>query len=477
MIFSEQFGLSGSQAHLDFVDVPLHTDIQVFVDPFAVASTRTAWSEQCHLLARDFFQTILGALRDNEHGRALRLLSKLREDDRTRTGYSRREPRGTGVGKEKAELMANAIASSRAFQTGLIEDIEDTALFAKTIGRDTVSDMMINVIHEPLAEYTRQQCELLGVETTASERLHAWRPRRGWVTIEAELPAAHGRSILLVPRSIARRNLSLTPGRFLTDYITHYVDEGDKDARAALTELLQQPIPSKGRLGNRSTHRRRLRELLRERGDEKDNVAELVDRFPQSLRGFKMRARTEQSEASRDPVPSSSEDHHASAAEKIAAEVRLAAANADDILGTVRRVTAGLILALHPVLQHPRSLAVEIGGVAGVAMSDASANAAFSSWRRSRQRSHRRNVLVLTVYKKIDERLVSTVRQEKLMERCDACMAILVAPELSKKALTERSKLARTGLLPTTFDEIGRIVSESASPNHAADAILHLADG
>jgi hypothetical protein len=47
--FSTYYGLVKSQAELDFVDVPLETDIRLFVDPYAlsVASVASRMKQHC----------------------------------------------------------------------------------------------------------------------------------------------------------------------------------------------------------------------------------------------------------------------------------------------------------------------------------------------------------------------------------------------------------------------------------------------
>ena len=43
MRFSEYFNLNRTQALLDFVDVPLDTDLAVFLDPGAIRSLASLW--------------------------------------------------------------------------------------------------------------------------------------------------------------------------------------------------------------------------------------------------------------------------------------------------------------------------------------------------------------------------------------------------------------------------------------------------
>jgi hypothetical protein len=53
--FAKAFGISKTQAELDFVDVPLHTDARLFIDPFAIGQRVDVWSQQCHTTLVVFF--------------------------------------------------------------------------------------------------------------------------------------------------------------------------------------------------------------------------------------------------------------------------------------------------------------------------------------------------------------------------------------------------------------------------------------
>ena len=45
MRFTQAFGLTKSQAELDFVNIDLGGDIPLFVDPFALSIRKDAWSD------------------------------------------------------------------------------------------------------------------------------------------------------------------------------------------------------------------------------------------------------------------------------------------------------------------------------------------------------------------------------------------------------------------------------------------------
>ena len=58
---SDHFRLEASQNELDFVDIPLDTDIPLFVDPYALGLETDAWFRECSELVMGFFQHLIDA--------------------------------------------------------------------------------------------------------------------------------------------------------------------------------------------------------------------------------------------------------------------------------------------------------------------------------------------------------------------------------------------------------------------------------
>lgn len=83
--FSQVFNLNKSQAELDFVDIPLDTDIKLFVDPYAISIRKEAWFQECSVLINSFFQELIDCIRTENKSKAKRLLSNLSEPNETRT--------------------------------------------------------------------------------------------------------------------------------------------------------------------------------------------------------------------------------------------------------------------------------------------------------------------------------------------------------------------------------------------------------
>jgi len=158
MKFSEFFTLNKTQAYLDFVDIPLHTDIEVFLDPVAIKSLESIWGYELSSLLQTFFEAVLSHIKNSEHDKAIELLSGLSEGNEFHLGYSKGKSQGRGFGSESAELTWKALIKSKAAKSGLLADLEDTALLIEGISTDKISDAVCNILRAPLIKYTQDMC-------------------------------------------------------------------------------------------------------------------------------------------------------------------------------------------------------------------------------------------------------------------------------------------------------------------------------
>jgi hypothetical protein len=239
--FSETFGLGKTQAELDFVDIDLNIDTQLFICPYAIQIRDDEWSAACGDLIRSFFNELLDQLRRGNMDRVYHLMGHLHEPNETYLGVSHADPRGRGVGDDKARMLADAIGNSRAFETGVLADISEAELFVHGIGRDTISDLTTNILRGKLAEYTANQCELHGIQLERTTGLGpAWNPvTRDWEAGAYQLPWHHRRPILLVPKFSVRRRLSIDSQEFYNHYMVEFLQEEYLNAAGALVQALK----------------------------------------------------------------------------------------------------------------------------------------------------------------------------------------------------------------------------------------------
>lgn len=209
MRFSERYGLGVSQGALDFVDVDIDNDVRLFVDPRALRLLQTEWGARCRSLIQTFFDAVIEAIVDGQHDTAMSLLSPLREPSETGLGHSVMGRRGSGVGDQLAQDIFDALSGSKVATTGLIQDLEDTALLIPGISSDRVSDIATNVLREPLAEYTAEMCDLYDIVPEPGVAVGPYWDGLQWRDLVAPMPIPNDEFIMLVPRAIVRRDGAL----------------------------------------------------------------------------------------------------------------------------------------------------------------------------------------------------------------------------------------------------------------------------
>lgn len=455
MRFSEFFALHGTQSNFDFVDVPLETDIELFIDPLAIAKSDSPWSRQAHAQVCNFFQAVLDRLRAGDRMGAELLVDVLGEDNRTRLGYSRAKPQGSGLGSEKAGPFLDLLGESDAFKTGRIQDVEELSLLVPGVDCDIVSDMITNVIRNLLVEYTMQQCELYGIQMTQKESVNAWKPGQGWVKQEASLPTDGDRAIILVPRAVVCRRFSLAPDQYMTEILDQY-DRGSPSAMQALEELLQT-VPKKG---EGKVSRNEAREALRRRGNIKDVLARLTSSNPSALESYKKRARRRH----RTPSVASIEALHVKPilgdrAGQIK-EMHLAAKNADQA-AVAMPVLSLWLSCFHPSFQRPRYVRLDERHH-GVLLDNVCSGG--QAWQHKRNGSH---LLIYTVSKPIDQSVLRDLDADAWKTANSAGVVAVVGHSFDKEILAARASLEEKGLWLLSIDELGKIASESSDAESA----------
>jgi ferritin-like protein len=276
--FTSYFKIANSQASVDFLDVDLAKDNRFYIDPFAVQIKDDAWSVECGDLIRSFFSEVLVSLRDGNNRRALELLDHLHEPNETFLGQSVGKPSGRGVGKDKAAWLASAIKRSRAFETGILSDISEAAIYIKYVGADTISDLTTNILRGKLAEYTKDQCDLLGIETHAVGALPStWDAvRQRWKVSTFQLPLYKGRPVLLCPKYSVRMRMSLDSQEFYNHYMLEALQAEHLNSGSSLVEVLRD-----------GTRRVTKEELKKHHPFIKDELAEFVKNNPKVMETYK----------------------------------------------------------------------------------------------------------------------------------------------------------------------------------------------
>lgn len=240
MRFSEYFNLGLTQPYLDFLDIKLDTDLPVFLEPSAIKDLNSPWGNELASLLQTFFEEVLTLIRDGSNQKAQNLLSSLNERNEFHLGYSANESRGHGFGSGSAKSVWGALSQSAAVRTGLLKDLEDTALLIPGIGTDMISDAICNILRGPLIKYTQDMCDFYGIPLTPDvDSGPIWNAEKGrWDTGLVPLPVTSFGKVILVPKILVRQRLGYKFEEYYRHFLLPQMQQEHLSARSDLVEVL-----------------------------------------------------------------------------------------------------------------------------------------------------------------------------------------------------------------------------------------------
>ncbi|MEF2549460.1 hypothetical protein VQ045_20200 [Aurantimonas sp. E1-2-R+4] len=196
----------------------------VFVDPYAIEIRDDEWANETSIYIKTFFAHLLKQLRDGQLTSAFHMMSHLTEPQETFLGVSAGLPQGRGVGSGQSKQIISALRKSRAFQTGMLQDISELELYVEGIGPDKISDLTTNIIRQPLYEYTLRQCDLYNIPTEKYASPPIWVPDKlAWESRYIDLPYVSGLPVLLIPKDIARIRISINSQEFYNKHMIEFL--------------------------------------------------------------------------------------------------------------------------------------------------------------------------------------------------------------------------------------------------------------
>jgi hypothetical protein len=279
--FSDHFKIDKKQSQLDFVDIPLDTDIRLYVDPYALHISPVDWLRTAGDLVVSYFELLVQSLTKGDKAKSMMMLSHLHEPNETRLGQSKGEPNGRGWGDKQARQLYDVLAQSKAIRSGLLEDIGDLELFLPGIAEDKISDLAINVIRSELVAYTQEQCELYGVPTEEVPAKVFWNPdETRWEGAYAQLPVYKDEGLILVPKVAVRRRLVPDGMEYYNYSVLPFIQAEHMNAKSALVTLLSN--------GNRRVYKKDLKAQGKYKYS-KEFLLEFSEKNPEVLKNYKAR--------------------------------------------------------------------------------------------------------------------------------------------------------------------------------------------
>jgi hypothetical protein len=242
--FSDHYKLNKSQSQLDFVDIPLDTDVGLYVDPYGLSVSGDDWLRECGNIIVNFFDFFLSAIQKKDEVKVMHLISHLHEPNDTHLGVSSGRPSGRGWGGKQGRMLYERLKGSAAVTSGSLRDLDEIELLMPGIGSDKISDLAVNVARGEFVAYTEEQCELLGVPTERINSGFYWdHEASNWASRYANLPVYKGERIVLIPKLAIRAKLIPNHEEFYNRFVLDFLGAAHLNANDSLVTLLKNGNP------------------------------------------------------------------------------------------------------------------------------------------------------------------------------------------------------------------------------------------
>lgn len=240
VLFTEHFGISAEQKDLEFVNIYINADKKFFLDPAKLLDYDDVMSIRMSNSIVKYFEKLLHLIRNQNRFSSLRMLSGLKEPKEIHLGYATNGYTGNALGGIKGEKIYRKLSQSNAVKTGLLKDLEESALLVEGINRDNISDMTVMIIKKYLIEFTQIQCRKYNVPMSNVKAGMIWDEKQEcWIEIETSLPVYDNVPMILVPKKIVTDKLMLDSQDFYRNELLSFVQDELMSADRSLIIVLK----------------------------------------------------------------------------------------------------------------------------------------------------------------------------------------------------------------------------------------------
>ena len=226
-------GIKGHENY-DFVDINVSEDNLLFIDPILIEITKGEWFYKAKEIIVSYFDNLYKAYRENDIIKKKELLSHAGEQNGPRLGYGRGD---NGKGNTESGLIEIFKPLENLIKQILtMNKVEDLPLLIPNFGEDGLSDLLINILHAHLNDFTLQQMRKYGIESNAIIEFWSWNKENiCWEKTKRSSYCINGQELLIVPKQIVRKKYLFSTDQYFKRIILErirdeggYMDEGGK---------------------------------------------------------------------------------------------------------------------------------------------------------------------------------------------------------------------------------------------------------
>ncbi len=213
MFITEYFGIPMGHSAIDFVDIRTDSDTELFIDPCLIELGTDVRSRYACSIFHDFADTLFTEMRSHQWD-ATSLLDDGHEINAIKLGYGNGR---NGKGKT-ADGLSDCFYGLKQLANGIpsISQIQDLSVFVQDFAEDSMSDLLANLLHRVLCEFTHEQMEKYGVSPNRVQQVRSWNPvHHNWTISQEPCWLCEGHPILLVPKQWVRPNFLFSAHQYL----------------------------------------------------------------------------------------------------------------------------------------------------------------------------------------------------------------------------------------------------------------------
>ncbi len=203
---TDHYGISLTQAEVDFAIPYLDEDIPLFLDPFLLWKSPSLQDQSLHTAMVNSFNHLGVLVHRGDESRAENLLIRLSECNAVGFGASKNR-QGKLIGQGTARAILDLFRSIPQIRKSGFVHFEEIQLLIDGVARDRISDIACNFLTSWLIDYTVQECERLDIPVVECQSPVYDYARHQLEQKKVGLPVLTDDSspILLVPKRWLRR--------------------------------------------------------------------------------------------------------------------------------------------------------------------------------------------------------------------------------------------------------------------------------
>lgn len=213
MFISNYLHMPKGHANFDFVDIKTHDDTELFIDPCLIELATDKLSRMASSLIADFADTLYFDMRRGRWHES-HIFDHAHEIHDTKLGYGN-GANGKGKTAEGLKDCLNGLCEL-ANNIPSITRIQDISVFVEDFAEDSMSDLLTNILHKLLCEFTAKQMEIYGKYPSGFHEVKSWsRASHRWATSTQPYWLVNGKKVLLVPKHWVRKRFLFKAHQYL----------------------------------------------------------------------------------------------------------------------------------------------------------------------------------------------------------------------------------------------------------------------